>query len=118
MSGSNSSQRSANTVVAARIATASCSGGFGLSAGVEHPVYGMLAIAGLVIAAVVFMVLAVCLSDRRSERLFRWARLILGREEPEKPRRQIAAASQTDAALSQRSCHTFSGQLDQVSVAE
>jgi hypothetical protein len=80
-----SSSRAAGTMVAARVAAASGSGGLGMSVGVEHPMCGLLALAGLVIVVLAFVVLAVCLRDERSERLYRWARLILGREEPKSP---------------------------------
>jgi hypothetical protein len=79
------SSRATGTMVFARIAAASGSGGLGLSVGVEHPMYGVLGLAGLSAVVLAFVVLAVCLPDERSERLYRWARLILGREEPKEP---------------------------------
>lgn len=85
MSGRAISSRATGAMVAARVAAASGSGGLGVSVGVAHPVYGVLTLAGFVIAVLAFVVLAVCLRDERSERLYRWARLILGREEPKSP---------------------------------
>lgn len=85
MSGRAISSRATGIMVAARIAAASGSGGLGMSVGVEHPLCGVLTLVGLVIVVLAFVVLAVCLPDERSERLYRWARLILSCEEPRSP---------------------------------
>ncbi len=85
MSGRTISSRATGTMVVTRIMAASGGGGLGLSAGVAHPMYWVLGLAGLSAIALIIVVLAVCLPDERSERLYRWARLILGREEPDSP---------------------------------
>lgn len=118
MTGTTGSSRVTRAMIVARVATASCSGSLGLSVGIEHPVYGMLILAGLVIAALAVVVLAVCLSDGRSDRLFRWARLILGREEPKSPHGTTATALQADASISQHPCQMGIRQTDQAAVAE
>lgn len=91
------SSHAAGTRGAARIATVSVSGGLGLGAGAEHPLYWMLTLAGLVIVALGVVVLVICICNERSERLYRWARLILGREEPKSP--QGSRGGRTDPPM-------------------
>lgn len=85
MSGRAVSSRAAGTKAATWIAAASGGGVLGMSVGVEHPMCGVLALAEAMIAGLALVVLAVCLPEKRSDRLYRWARLILGREEPPSP---------------------------------
>jgi hypothetical protein len=109
VTGNTNPSYATRALIVARVATASCSGGLGLGTGVEHPMDGMFALAGLVIVALAFVVLAVCLGDRPSERLFRWVRLILGREEPPNPHVTTVTALQGEAVISRCPCHMCNG---------
>lgn len=71
--------------VIARTAAISCGGGLGTSVGITHPLYGVLTVMTWLVAAMLILVLAVCLPEKHSERLYRWGRLILGRKEPPGP---------------------------------
>ena len=83
VSSGTSRPRTTGTWAIARTAAASCGGSVGMSVGITHPLYGVLAITLTLFATIAILVLAVCLSDKHSERLYRWGRLILGREEPQ-----------------------------------
>ncbi len=82
MSSSTSRPRTTGTRAIARTAAVSCGGSVGMSVGITHPLYGVLTITLALLATIAILVLAVCLPDKHSERLYRWGRLILGREEP------------------------------------
>jgi hypothetical protein len=80
VSSSTSRLRTTGTGAIARTAAVSCGGSLGMSVGITHPLYGVLTITLALLASIAILVLAVCLPH--SERLYRWGRLILGREEP------------------------------------
>ena len=85
VTGRTSPSRTNRNRVCTRIAVACCASGLGLGTGAAHPLYGMLTAVMLLLPATVLVVLAVCLPDERSDRLYRWGRLLLGREEPPSP---------------------------------
>jgi hypothetical protein len=82
VSSSTSRLRTTGTRAIARTAAVSCGSSLGMSVGITHPLYGVLTITLALLASIAILVLAVCLPDKHSERLYRWGRLILGREEP------------------------------------
>ncbi len=74
--------RATGTRAIARTAAVSCGGSVGMSVGITHPLYVVLTITLALLATIATLVFVVCLPDKHSERLYRWGRLILGREEP------------------------------------
>lgn len=66
----------------AKVGTVCFAGGTGLGSSVSHPLYGVVELSALTFPVIMVLMLAVCLPDDRSERLYRWGRLLLGRSEP------------------------------------
>ena len=73
----------------ARISALGYAGGIGLGSSLGNPKYGMIQIIALLAAAILVLTIAVCLPEQRSERLYRWGRLLLGRSEPPTPEVQL-----------------------------
>lgn len=70
----------------ARIGALGYVGGMSIGSWLACPQYGVVQLVALLAAAILLLLLAVCLPDKQSERLYRWGRLLLGRSEPPSPK--------------------------------